>query len=215
MHSYQHTQNRRRVVIGGAVIMAAITVLSCVSSFAIYRQGFADFPPWAQNSLGLVAVVIVEGAFCWLVFGYTRAFASALERLVALVGIGFIVGAMLLNIATHFMQAKKVALADFQVAWVDYGAVFTFIAVLLLTLAITLADPVVRLLRLELRYSGRQQETIIRAKNEALRSDRILEAMAHRASTEAAELAELIEGEAEPKRIGFGGSARRENDSLD
>jgi hypothetical protein len=54
MHSYQHTQNRRRVVIGGAVIMAAITVLSCVSSFAIYRQGFADFRSWAQNSLGLV-----------------------------------------------------------------------------------------------------------------------------------------------------------------
>lgn len=192
--------------------MSAITILSCVSSFAIYRQGFADFPAWVQNALGLVAVLVVEGAFVWLVFGYTRAFASAMERLIALGGIAFVVGAMLLNIATHFMQAKQVPLADFQVDWVDYGAVFTFIAVLLLVLAITLADPVVRLLRLELRYVGRQQETIIRAKNEALRSDRILEAMANRATTEAAELAELIEGEANQKRIGFGGNRR---DSLD
>jgi MFS family permease len=212
MNSYKHEQNRRRTIIGGAVIMAGITLLSCVSSFTIYKQGFSDFPAWAQNLLGLVAVLVVEGCFAWLLFGYRASFSSWLERLIALIGIGFIIGAMLMNIATHFMQAKRVPLADFQTAWVDFGAVFTFIAVLLLVLAITLADPVVRLVRLELRYSGRQQETILRAKTDALRSDRILEAMANRATTEAAELAELIEGEAHQKRIGFGGNRR---DSLD
>jgi MFS family permease len=215
MNSYQHTQNRRRVVIGGACIMAGITLLSCVSSFTIYRQGFADFPAWAQNALGLVAVVVVEGAFAWLLFGYRSSFSSWLERLIALIGIGFIIGAMLMNIATHFMQAKHVPLATFQQHWVDFGAVFTFIAVLLLVLAITLADPVVRIVRLELRYTGRQQESILRAKNDALRSDRIIEAMANRANIEAAELAELIEGEADRKRIGFGSVVKQENDSLD
>jgi hypothetical protein len=195
--------------------MLGITMLSCVSSFTIYRQGFSDFPAWAQNSLGLVAVVVVEGCFAWLLFGYRASFSSWLERLIALIGIGFVVAVMLLNITTHFMQAKRVPLASFQQQWVDYGAVFTFIAVLLLVLAITLADPVVRLVRLELRYAGRQQETILRAKTDALKSDRILEAMANRASTEAAELAELIEGEADRKRIGFGGVRRRGDDSLD
>jgi hypothetical protein len=134
---------------------------------------------------------------------YRASFSSWLERLIALVGIGFIVSVMLLNIMTHFMQAKHVRLWDFQQAWVDFGAVSTFIAVLVLVLILTLADPVVRLVRLELRYAGRQAETILRAKTEALRSDRILEAMANRATTEAAELAELIEGEATRKQIGF------------
>jgi hypothetical protein len=215
MNSFKHAENRRRTIIGAAIIMLGITMLSCVSSFTIYRQGFADFPAWAQNSLGLVAVVVVEGCFAWLLHGYRASFSSWLERLIALIGVGFIVGVMLLNIATHFMQAKHVPLADFQQQWVDYGAVGTFIAVLLLVLAITLADPVVRLVRLELRYAGRQQETILRAKTDALKSDRILEAMANRASFEAAELAELIEGEADKKRIGFKAVARRESDDLD
>src|SRR5262249_38657528 len=154
-----------------------------------YVQGFSDFPAWVQNSLGLVAVVVVEGCFIWLLFSYRASFSSWLERLIALGGIAFIVSVMLLNITTHFMQAKHVPLSSFQQSGVVSGAVSTFIAVLVLVLALTLADPIVRLVRLELRYAGRQAETILRAKTEALRSDRILQAMANRADTEAAELA--------------------------
>lgn len=212
MNNYKHEQNRRRTIIGGAIIMAGITLLSCVSSFTIFREGFADFAPWLQNALGLVAVLVVEGAFAWLLFGYKTSFSSWLERMIALGGIGFLILVMLTNITAHFMIAKKVPLADWQRDWTDYGAVITFIVVLLVALAINLADPVVRLVRLELRYSGRQAETILRAKTEALRSDRILEAMTVRASNEAEELAELIEGESNQKRIGFGG---RKNTSLD
>lgn len=53
-----------------------------------------------------------------------------------------------------------------------------FIAVLLIALFIALADPVIRLLRLELRYVGKQQEKILEAKTEALDSDKIQSAMA-------------------------------------
>jgi len=208
MNTYKHSENRRRTVIGAHLIIIGITMLSCVSSFTIYIQGFADFPAWVQNSLGLVAVVVVEGCFAWLLFSYRSSFSSWLERMIALGGIAFVVSVMLLNITTHFMQAKHVPLANFQQSWVGYGAVFTFIAVLVLVLTLTLADPVVRLVRLELRYAGRQAETILRAKTNALRSDRILEAMANRANSEAIELAELIEGETERKQIGFKGKGR-------
>jgi MFS family permease len=207
MNSYKHEQNRRRTIIGGAVIMAAITVLSCVSSFTIYREGFSDFPAWIQNAFGFVAVLVVEGCFAWLLFSYRNTFSTHLERLLSLIGIGAVLGVMLLNIACHFMLVKGVPLADFQQSWLDFGAVISLVGVLVLVLVITLADPVVRLVRLELRYTGRQKETILRAKTDALRSDRILEAMANRATTEAAELAELIEGEANQKRIGFKGSS--------
>ncbi len=61
-------------------------------------------------------------------------------------------------------------------------------------LAITLADPVIRLIRLELKYSGRQQEVILEAKTEGLESERIQAAMAARAEWEASELAERIMG---------------------
>jgi hypothetical protein len=69
-----------------------------------------------------------------------------------------------------------------------------FIAVLLIVLFITLADPVIRLIRLELRYLGKQQEKILEAKTEALDSDKIQAAMAERADFEADRLADQIIG---------------------
>lgn len=195
MQDLKHHRERKRVVYGAAGIMAAITLLSCVSSFLIYREGFQDVPYAFQQLLALFAVIVVEGAFVWLLYGYTRAFSSTLERVIAFCGLVFITAVMLTNLATHFMMAKNVELHRYQVAWCQWAAVCVFIAVLVLVLAITMADPIARLTRLELRYAGRQHETIIEAKEEALDSDRIRTAMTNRADAEADKLARQIEGE--------------------
>lgn len=57
-----------------------------------------------------------------------------------------------------------------------------------------LANPVIRLLRLELRAVGRELEAILDAKNEALDSDRVQTAITARAQSEAQKLASKIEG---------------------
>src|SRR5262249_47739563 len=145
----------------------------------------------------LFAVVVVEGTFVWLVYGFTRAFSSAIERFICLCGMSFLVVVMLINLVTHFMMVKNIPLSPFQVAWVSWGAIRVFIAVLLVVLLITLADPVIRLIRLELRYLGLQQEKILEAKSDGLNSEVILDAMAGRAEWEASQLANQILGDAQ------------------
>jgi len=195
--AFKYNRARKNVIIGGAVILICITVLSCVSSFMIYRDGFGDMPFIFQQALSLFAVVVVEGAFVWLVYGFTRAFSSGMERLVSLAGMGFLVLVMLTNLVTHFMLIKHYELTDFQIGWINWGAVTVFIAVLLIVLFITLADPVIRLIRLELRFKGKQEETILQAKTDALESQKIQAAMAERADYEADRLADQIIGAAQ------------------
>jgi hypothetical protein len=197
--AFRYNRARKNVIIGGAVILICITALSCVSSFMIYRSGFGDMPFIFQQALALFAVVVVEGAFVWLVYGFTRAFSSGMERLVSLAGMGFLVVVMLINLVTHFMMVKGIQLHPFQMEWIDWGAVTVFIAVLLIVLFITLADPVIRLIRLELRYMGKQQEKILEAKTEGLESEKIQAAMAERADFEAERLADQIVGSALPQ----------------
>jgi hypothetical protein len=197
---FRHNRARKNIVIGGIVIIVAITTLSCVSSFLIYRGGFSDMPYIFQQALALFAVVVVEGAFVWLLYGFTRAFSSAVERLICIAGMAFLVGVMLTNLVTHFMMAKGYELSPFQVEWINWGAVAVFIVVLLVVLGVTLADPVIRLVRLELRYLGKQQETILEAKTQGLESDKIRSAMAERADLEADRLADQIVGALPPKQ---------------
>lgn len=191
---FKHIKARKNVIIGGAVILICITLLSCVSSFMIYREGFSDMPGLVQNVLALFAVGVVEGAFVWLVYGFTRAFSSFWERAISFLAMWGLAAVMLTNIITHFMMVKRIELHPFQQAWLAWGAVSIFIAVLVIVLAITLADPVVRLIRLELRYLGAQEETILKAKSDGLESERILDAMAQRAELEAEQLAARIIG---------------------
>jgi len=197
--AFKYNRARKNVIIGGAVILICITALSCVSSFMIYRAGFGDMPFIFQQALALFAVVVVEGAFVWLIYGFTRAFSSGMERLVSLAGMSFLVVVMLINLVTHFMMVKGIQLHPFQLEWIDWGAVTVFIAVLLIVLFITLADPVIRLIRLELRYLGKQQEKILEAKTDGLDSDKIQAAMAERADYEADKLATQIIGSTYPQ----------------
>src|SRR5262245_3638987 len=197
--TFKYNRARKNVIIGGLVILLCITALSCVSSFMIYRGGFEDLPYIFQQALSLFAVVVVEGSFIWLVYGFTRAFSSGMERLISLAGMGFLVVVMLINLVTHFMMIKHYELSEFQIEWINWGAVTVFIAVLLIVLFITLADPVIRLIRLELRYLGKQQEKILEAKTEGLESDKIQSAMRERADYEADRLADQIIGSAHPQ----------------
>ena len=193
--AFKHNRARKNVIVAGGLILVCITLLSCVSSFMIYREGFGDTPWFVQQSLSLFAVIVVEGAFIWLIYGFTRAFSSFSERIISLTGMAFLVCVMLTNIITHFMMVKKLALTPFQDAWLSWGAVSVFIAVLIFVLLITLSDPVTRLIRLEMRYLGKQQETILHAKADGLDSEHIQIAMIERAELEARELAERIIGD--------------------
>lgn len=192
--AFKHDKARKNVIIGGAVILICITALSCVSSFMIFRDGFSDMPFVFQQALALFAVVAIEGAFMWLVYGFTRAFSSAAERFISILGMAFLLVVMLINLVTHFMMVKRIGLSDFQQGWINWGAVTVFVAVLLIALFITLADPVIRLIRLELRYKGKQQEKILEAKTDGLDSEKIQQAMAERADFEAGQLAAQIVG---------------------
>lgn len=210
--AFKHNRARKNIILGGAAILICITILSCVSSFVIYRGGFTDVPHPFDKVLAFFAVIVVEGAFIWLVYGFTRAFASAVERFVSLIGMAFLMAVMLTNLVTHFMMVKSIELGPFQHSWIQWGAVTVFICVLVIVLVITLADPVIRLIRLELRYLGAQEEHILMAKTEGLENGVIKEAMAARADAEAQELARKIIGAgktaaplraADDKRIGF------------
>jgi MFS family permease len=192
--TFKHNRARKNVIAGGMVILVAITLLSCVSSFMIYREGFADLPPIFQYALALFAVIVVEGAFVWLVYGFTRAFSSFWERLISFLAMWGLAAVMLTNIITHFMMVKGVSLHPFQQSWLAWGAVSVFIGVLVVVLAITLADPVIRLIRLELKFLGKQQETILNAKSAGLESERVHQAMAQRAELESEQLAAKILG---------------------
>lgn len=198
---FSRNRARKNVVVGGGLILVCITLLSCISSFQIYKEGFTDVPNFVQMALSLFAVCVVEGAFVWLVYGFTRAFSSFLERVISLAGMVFLVCVMLTNIITHFMIVKSIPLAPFQEAWLAWGAVSVFIAVLIFVLAITLADPVSRLIRMELRYQGKQHETIIQAKGDGLESEFVQEAMAERAEIEAQKLVTRILGTGASTRI--------------
>lgn len=215
--AFKYNRARKNVIVGGAVILICITVLSCVSSFMIYQAGFGDMPWLFQQTLALFAVVVVEGAFIWLVYGFTRAFSSGMERLISLAGMAFLVIVMLLNLVTHFMMVKGIELNSFQQDWIDWGAISVFIAILLIVLFITLADPVIRLIRLELRYKGKQEEKILEAKTNALENEKIQAAMNERADFEADRLADRIVGSLPPAQgIGFaqGRNQPRGEDSL-
>ena len=192
--AFKHNQARKHVVLGGGLILVCITLMSCVSSFMIYREGFGDMPWFAQQALSLFAVVVVEGAFIWLLYGFTRAFSSFIERVVCLGGMTFIVCVMATNIITHFMMVKNLPLSPFQHSWLAWGAVSVFIAVLLIVLLITLGDPVARLLRTELRYTGKQLETELQAKMAGLEGEEVQQAMITRADLESQRLAQRIIG---------------------
>jgi len=202
--AFKHNRARQNVIVAGGLIMVCITLLSCVSSFMIYRDGFGDAPWFAQQALSLFAVIVVEGAFIALMYGFTRAFSSFTERITSLAGIVFLILVMLTNIITHFMMVKKLPLSPFQDAWLSWGAVSVFIIVLVIWVVIALSDPVSKLMRQELRLQGKQQEMILSAREEGSSSQVAQTALLERAEWEGQQLANQIIGNA--RQVGYGRS---------
>jgi hypothetical protein len=196
--------NLRKTAIGAMILLGALTLLSCVSSFVIYRSGFADLPRQFQTALALCCVVAVEGCFAWLVYGFATSFSSGVERGVSVAGIVFLFSTMAVNIVTHYQIAKRIEINEFQRGWIEWGGVAVVVAVLAIVLLIELGNPESRLRRLELRVSGMQREAVLAAKRAALSEETVIAAMEERARREAERLARQITGEDEPRQSRLG-----------
>jgi len=190
--AFKHNRARQNVIVGGGLILTCITLLSSVSTFQIYKEGFTDLTWTAQVGLALFASLVIEGAFIWALYGFTRAFSSWGERIFALIMMAFLVFVMATNIVTHFMIVKRVTLSPFQDAWVSWGATVVFIAVLVMVLLITLAEPVSKLVRQELVIAGQQHQAILDSKGAAVNSQPVQDAMHYLAAQEAEEMAQRI-----------------------
>src|SRR5258706_16483364 len=59
----------KRKNVGGILIIIALTLLSCASSFKIYHKGFEDFSPEGANIAAFLWICIQEGMFIWLLDG--------------------------------------------------------------------------------------------------------------------------------------------------
>jgi hypothetical protein len=194
--------NLRKTAAGAMILLGVVTLLSCVSSFVIYRSGFADLPSQFQTALALCCVLAVEGCFAWLIYGFATSFSSGIERSVSLAGIVFLFGTMAVNIVTHYQIAKRIDLNEFQRGWIEWGGVAVVVAVLAIVLLIELGNPESRLRRLELRVSGIEREAVLAARRAALETETVLTAIETRAAIEAERLARQISGE--PVRRGSG-----------
>jgi signal transduction histidine kinase len=194
--------NLRKTAAGAMILLTCVTLLSCVSSFVIYRSGFADLPSQFQTALALCCVLAVEGCFAWLIYGFATSFSSGIERSVSLAGIVFLFGTMAVNIVTHYQIAKRIELNEFQRGWIEWGGVAVVVAVLAIVLLVELGNPDSRLRRLELRVSGIEREAVLQARRAALETETVLTAIEARAAIEAERLARRISDE--PARRGSG-----------
>lgn len=209
MNLRNYELNRKRVAIAGQLIILAISLLSCVSTFQVFRLSFADFG-WGQDVLGGFATVAVEGFFLWVIFAFRNTLQSGAERFLAVVGIVASMSAMLINLTVHALMAKNLPLSAFQKSWMESAGLGALVCILALVLLINLADTGVRLMRSELRFEGRKAEALLQARTDAIDSPEIVHALAQRASMEVAESVSL-DHEIEPeRRIGFGGVAMDE-----
>lgn len=205
--AFKHNRARKNVIFGSGLIMVCITLLSCVSSFMIFSEGFSDLPTFGQWGLSLAAVLTVEGAFCWMLYGFSRAFSTFAERVLALIGLGFLVAVMATNIITHFMIVKKIPLNSFQHNWISWAAPTVFIVVLIVVILISLCEPVAQLLRQENRIMGRQHEVLLQARDEAIDSNDVKKALGAAALIEGRALGQQIIEMAEERALLSSGSS--------
>lgn len=205
-NSFTHNRAKKNAARGAKAIIVAITVISMVSSYHIYKPAFDDVGGRFQIALALFAVGAVEGCFLWLLYGLQQAFTARIERGIAYLGMASLLGVMFTNVITHGMMSKGYSLTDFQRDWLMWGAYGVLLGILLLVVCITWADSAVRLLWQELKDQGAEEQAVLRARSRqrqaiteaqeaSLNSKRIQTAMQNRANSEAEALALRIEGE--------------------
>ena len=167
-------------VVAGSTATLRTEVFTAEDWQSLFINGLARGSVYALIAIGYT---LVYGILFMINFAHGEVFMAGVYTAyfvaVAFAGNGFLNSNPLLSIAILLLVSMSVSV---------------FIAVLLIVLSITLADPVIRLIRLELKYLGRQQEIILAAKTEGLDSQLIQDAMADRAHLEAGRLAALITG---------------------
>ncbi len=112
----------RKTAIGAMILLGALTLLSCVSSFVIYRSGFADLTRQFQTAMAVCCVVAVEGCFAWLLYGFATSFSSAVERGVSMAGIVFLFSTVEVAIPRRTEGPRKVAIPGVAIPQEGAGA---------------------------------------------------------------------------------------------
>lgn len=188
----QKSLARKNVKTIGYTIIFCVTLLSVISTFSIMRDGWKDHGDAFSKVIGLVVVTVIEGTFLWLLRGFAVAFSEMLERTFCLIGLVFYGGVMILNIIIHYRIVKGFGLNDFEMGYVSWGAPLIIGVTLVLITVINMADPVSRQRRQELRIDGKQTTSIWNAKEMAIESETVAEAVQARAAIEAQRMVQRL-----------------------
>ena len=176
---------RRNVRTIGAVILGCATLLSVASSYKLTVDAWKDTGETLAKVLGFINVLTIEGVFLWLIFGFKKAFSSALEKTLAMIGILFYGSVMGANILIHYRIVKHYDLNDFEQAWMSWGIAVVILATIALATGLSMADPDSRALRQSLKVRGKESDMIWQAREMMLDSDFVARAVESRAELDA------------------------------
>ncbi len=176
---------RRNVRTIGAVILGCATLLSVASSYKLTVDAWKDTGDALAKVLGFINVLTIEGVFLWLIFGFKKAFSSALEKTLAIGGILFYGSVMGANILIHYRIVKHYDLNDFEQAWMSWGIAVVILATIALATGLSMADPDSRALRQSLKVRGKESDMIWQAREMMLDSDFVSQAVESRAEMDA------------------------------
>jgi hypothetical protein len=178
---------RRNVRTIGALILGCATLLSVASSFKLTVTAWEDTGQALAKVLGFINVIAIEGVFLWLIFGFKKAFSSALEKTLAIIGILFYGLVMGVNILIHYRIVKHYSLNDFEQAWMSWGVAVVILATIALATMLSMADPESRAIRQKLKVEGKKQDMIWTAREMMLDSEYVGNAVESRAHLDAEE----------------------------
>lgn len=184
----------KTVTNGLTVVFLLVCAISAKSNYYAFMQTFAEEGKWLSMLWSALCVLVMDGSLSLLIYGVKRWFSTRLEKAVALLGIVALFVCMGIGMITHSMMRKHLALNGFQEAYLEWGAWVVLLGVAVVAVLLLLLHPFERLMRKEITVYGRQTETLINAKSEALRSHAVREALQTRMQTESQELAQRIAG---------------------
>jgi hypothetical protein len=137
-------ETRKRIIIISALFLLAIMAVGSAASFVVLERGFSDMPRPLQLSLAGFGFVIMQAAYVWLVFGYTRAFESGPTRFACLLGLSGLTVAEAANLITSFMLIVGLPLEPIlRDIWIPWSGVFVFGGILVTVLLVVVADTAV------------------------------------------------------------------------
>jgi len=152
---------RHSATIGRVILVIAALVSGIATGKMMYLGSFDDawIIRWAKVALGLG---LIEGGLAFAYHGIRKVFTNGIQRLIAWVFLGALVGAVLCNLFTERMLARGIPLQPFQQAWVDWAFDGVVVVVILAIGAIQLFSDEQRLERHALKVIGEESEEKLR-----------------------------------------------------